>query len=928
MNINILGVQEHRICHESSIEYHVIEGYQLITSSAWRNDAQAAVGGVGILLCETARNSLCSVQSTSPRVMCTTFSGNPATTIIVAYSPTNVAGVAEVEKFYDSLRAAIQDTPKHNFLSILGDFNARLGYEDVRFPYHANTNRNGEYLADLLSEYNLLAANTCFMKRPGKQWTFKDRSTGAKRQLDYILVRSKWRNSVLNAEAYNSFAGLGSDHRVVGMRVRLSLRVPKRPKRHPTYDWRKFAASPSMQSLYTIEVRNRFQALANGDDPSTLYQQFVMANEKAAKACVPKREKTRRASRSTHPDVVNAREKLKEALEAPSDEQEVGRARNSLFNVYDRLQEKDIEEKIEHVERAHDSSQYSEAWRIVNEISGRKKVTSGKISGNCPKERKDKWYNHFKSLLGNPPASGDDNQCPDIPAVLSDLHIEDGPFSAEEYNRAKNAIKLGKSAGPDNIPPKVLKCYELDDIILSFCNRALMDEGKPEQWSLANIIPIHKSGDPSSADNYRGISLTSIVAKTYNRMMLNRIRDPIDPYLRYNQNGFRQKRSTTSHILALRHILEEARRNNLTAVLVFLDFKKAFDSIDRTMMFRILKAYDIPPRLLNAIKAIHSGTRAKVVTEEGDTDEFEITTGVLQGDTLAPYLFVIVLDYALRKAIEGRESDLGFTLTPRKSRRHPAKALADLDFADDIVLLSDDIAQAQALLTLVERECLKIGLVSNTKKTEVIAINSPLTALQSVSGVPLKTVGDFKYLGSWIDNTSKDIKVRKAIAWKALNGMSVVWKSGLSRDLKIRFFRATVESILLYGSECWSLTISMEKSFDGTYTRMLRSVLDISWRDHVTNTILYGDLPRISDRIASRRLGFVGHCYRHRELPASQLVLWEPSHGWRKPGRPKASFLDTLKRDTGVATPAELSACMEDRKDWSQRCVARLRPPR
>ena len=100
--------------------------------------------------------------------MCATFSGNPATTIIVAYSPTNVAEEAEVQKFYDSVRAAIQDTPKHNFLSILGDFNARLGHEDARFPFHVNTNRNGEHLADLLTENNLLAANTCFKKRPDK----------------------------------------------------------------------------------------------------------------------------------------------------------------------------------------------------------------------------------------------------------------------------------------------------------------------------------------------------------------------------------------------------------------------------------------------------------------------------------------------------------------------------------------------------------------------------------------------------------------------------------------------------------------------------------------------------------------------------------------------------------------------------------------
>ena len=221
-------------------------------------------------------------------------------------------------------------------------------------------------------------------------------------------------------------------------------------------------------------------------------------------------------------------------------------------------------------------------------------------------------------------------------------------------------------------------------------------------------------------------------------MILNRIREPIDPHLRFNQNGFWQKRSTTSHILALRRILEEVRKNNLPAVLIFLDFKKAFDSINRAMMFKILKAYGIPPRLLKAIKAMNTGTRAKVVTEDGDSDQFEITAGVLQGDTLAPFLFVITLDYALRKAINGKEADLGFTLS---AGRHPAKALADLDFADDTVLLSDDITRAQTLLTLVEREYLKIGLTSNAKKIKVMSVNLPLTALQSANGIPLEDGG-------------------------------------------------------------------------------------------------------------------------------------------------------------------------------------------
>ena len=125
------------------------------------------------------------------------------------------------------------------------------------------------------------------------------------------------------------------------------------------------------------------------------------------------------------------------------------------------------------------------------------------------------------------------------------------------------------------------------------------------------------------------------------------------------------------------------------------------------------------------------------------------------------------------------------------------------------------------------------------------------------------------------------MNVRKALAWKALNDLSKVWKSSLQRCIKISFFQATVESVLLYGCESWTLKASLDKSLDGSYTRILRVVLNIDPHEHITNEQLYSGLPRISDRVAARRMKLAGHCYRHQELPASKLVLWEPKHGHR-----------------------------------------------
>ena len=95
-------------------------------------------------------------------------------------------------------------------------------------------------------------------------------------------------------------------------------------------------------------------------------------------------------------------------------------------------------------------------------------------------------------------------------------------------------------------------------------------------------------------------------------------------------------------------------------------------------------AYGIPPNLLNTIMWMYTNTRATVLMPDGETEEFDILTGVLQGDALTPYLFIIMLDYALRKATDGMEEDLGFPIIQRRSRRIPAVTLTDLDFADDI----------------------------------------------------------------------------------------------------------------------------------------------------------------------------------------------------------------------------------------------------
>ena len=263
-------------------------------------------------------------------------------------------------------------------------------------------------------------------------------------------------------------------------------------------------------------------------------------------------------------------------------------------------------------------------------------------------------------------------------------------------------------------------------------------------------------------------------------------------------------------------------------------------------MLKILSSYGIPPEIVAAIKVMYENTSALVITPEGNTDVFKIDTGVLQGDPLAPFLFIVCLDYALRTSIGTSD---GLTLKRRRSRRAPPELLPDLAFADDIALMEDTINKAEAFLHKVEIATQTIGLFLNASKTKVMHLNPTANnIIRSLNGDEIEKVDDFLYLGGYT-NTTRDIKSRITKAWGALNSLTRIWCSRIKTSTKIRIFKSTVEPIFLYGCESWSMTKCLTKKVDGTYTRMLRRVKNVSWREHMSNEQLYGPIPKLSATI-------------------------------------------------------------------------------
>jgi len=319
-------------------------------------------------------------------------------------------------------------------------------------------------------------------------------------------------------------------------------------------------------------------------------------------------------------------------------------------------------------------------------------------------------------------------------------------------------------------------------------------------------------------------------------------------------------------------------------------------------MMKILRAYGVPLKVISQINAMYVGTTSAVRSEDGTSDFFEIRTGVLQGDTLAPFLFIIMIDYVMRTAIDKLsiyDVDVGITIVPSKrgtarTGSIPAIVLSDLDFADDIVLCTGNIENNQKFLDAVEFCAADIGLFINRKKTEFIAVGRALLACSvglSVKEGSIKQVDDFKYLGSWIMNSKKDIGVRIGIAWSTIKKLNKVWKSQLERGFKIEIYNSLIQSVLLYSCETWSLTKTLEKQLNGARNRLLRYALNISWKEKLPNSIVFEGVIPISEIVRSRRVRFAGHCLRAWDQPVRHLVLWK-GNGNKAKGAKNFSILE------------------------------------
>ena len=258
--------------------------------------------------------------------------------------------------------------------------------------------------------------------------------------------------------------------------------------------------------------------------------------------------------------------------------------------------------------------------------------------------------------------------------------------------------------------------------------------------------------------------------------MILRIRDEWEKRLGIDKAGFRPKHGTEEQIFILRNIIEQSLEWNTTLYLVFVDYEKAFDSIDRETLWKIMKAYGIPDKFIALVKAFYRNSRAAVLHGDGMSEWFEIKSGVKQGCVMSGFLFLLVIDWIMRRTVDGLRTGIRWRMM---------ETLEDLDYADDIVLLTETWRHAQQKLERLSTNGLRTGLKINKKKTESLRINAVNQSAFKLGAEDIKDVETFTYLGATVTTTggaAEDISKRIGKARQAFYRLRKIWNSGFLRS--------------------------------------------------------------------------------------------------------------------------------------------------
>ena len=650
---------------------------------------------------------------------------------------------------------------------------------------------------------------------------------------------------------------------------------------------------------FQLALSNRFATLAESEDIDEEEKQISSAIlECAQPLCPPARRRTQPWISDECLDLVDRRKQAKLV--------DYGHYRQLNREVRQRMKvEREVywDQVASDLEEAASKHEYCTLYRTLRRLSGKTKSTNDNIKKadgtfvRSPAERLQRWRDFFEELYNHDPPQGPPATPPPIDPPEA-LMVDDEPTSAE-VKAAIRSLKNGKAPGVDQVTAEAIKAggETLLRRLQSLLQTIWRTEQVPDAWRKAIIVPIHKKGDNRECKNYRGISLLSIIGKVFMKVIQSRLQKHREQTSREEQAGFRPGRGCCDQIFTLRQVMEERTRCGLRTVIVFIDFKSAFDCIHWPALWKTLEIEHVPRKVITLLQTSYNGSTSQVQIRNDLSEEFTIQTGVRQGDVASPLLFNIVIDAIMREALRNR----------RGVQYAEDHSLTDLMFADDSAIFTDNAAEATDILYDIARIAQQYGLKINVDKTKVLTTDgSPATV--HFEGVQIDQVQDFKYLGSLVQEkkVASAAEIHSRIGQAATAFASLKWclwkRTNITTKTKVRLFRTLILPILLYGSETWTLLKPDLNKLEVFQMRCLRQILGVSLRDRITNERIRAmcqQQPAIEEQVQQRRLRWFGHVCRMGTNRLPHRLLWKQRPAqWRiQRTAPKKTWTKQVEED-------------------------------
>ena len=822
-------------------------------------------------------------------------------TIVQVYAPTQDYSEEDIESFYEDLSKVLQDNRLSEYTIVMGDFNAKIGIkkQDETFscigPFGTGTrNDRGNTLIEFAIQEKLIIANTLFNKPHHRYWTWRSPNAITTNQIDFCLVSQ--RGIVHNCEVITK-VDIGSDHRMVRTKISISkklarLKTIRRTKPMMVNN----QALWENKDKFQLNLKNRFEVLKGKDIDIDERCEEINNIIKEESTKLAKRDKDTRKQVPTKDDLEiqtldQRRKSLRNKSNLPLHEKiELCETSKLVKKKRRQRQRKRRTEKIESIIKS------GRGPKLIDKDSNKPKICSmKKPNGEKTTDRTEILEicaDFYKELYASKieVETGEDTNIPSPDA------IEIPPILHSEVQTAINQMKRNKAPGTDQVTTDIMVVggeVIIQEMVTLF-NDILNKTRIPKDWKEAKIIILFKKGDKSEVKNYRPISLLSHQYKIFIRVIHNRIERILDENQPRDQAGFRKGYSTTDHMQAINQIIEKTNEYNLPLYIGFVDFEKAFDSIEHPAMFRALRNIGINETYINLLEDIYSDATAKIHLDNEISTEIKISRGVRQGDPLSPKLFNATLEEVFKKA-EMEEEGININ----------GEMLSNLRFADDVAIFASSIESLERQFNRLHKESNRLGLKMHKGKTKYMT-NIDSQSLVRIDNDIIEKVHEYKYLGQTLkmqDTTKEEVSIRIKSGWGLFGRYKeILCDKQLPISLKKRMFDLCVLPTITYGCQTWSTTKQINKKLATTQRAMERRMLGIKLQDRIPNQAIR-DITKVKDIIqyvSTMKWKWAGHVSRMTDNRWTiRTTEWQPRVGKRSRGRPKKRWRDDITKLVG-----------------------------